>query len=699
MRPVILNSLFAEARSLKGVGAKLEKLMAKATARGPEGARIIDLVFHLPAGIIDRSYRPKLNAAEPGRIATVTVNVLSHHAPPKGRHLPYKLLCSDDTAALEVVFFNAHEDYIRRALPIGAKRILSGSIEAYSGRKQMAHPDYIVAADETAAVPAIEPVYRTTESLPARTLGRVIGRALERVPELPEWQDAQFFRQRSWQNFTPALRAAHAPQTEADLLPLAIHRTRLAYDELLANQLALALIREHMRAHAGRSIKGNGVLRKKALAALSFTLTDAQKKVIAEIEADMMAPARMLRLLQGDVGSGKTVVAMMSLLTAIEAGYQGAFMAPTEILARQHMAALEGMAKAAGVRMALLTGRERGLSRAAILESLEKGEIDILVGTHALFSEEVRFRDLAFVVVDEQHRFGVHQRMQLQSKGKPADVLVMTATPIPRTLQLTAYGDMDVSRLTGKPPGRNPVQTRVLPASRLDEVIAALRRALAKGARVYWVCPMVDESEKIDLAAAVERAAMLRKVFGAKVGLMHGRMKGPERDEAMEKFKKGEISILVATTVIEVGVDVPEASIMVVEHAEQFGLAQLHQLRGRVGRGPARSACLLLYQAPLTETAKERLAALRRTDDGFVIAEEDLRLRGAGELLGVRQSGVPEFRFADLSAHAELLAVARDDARLVLNKDPNLKSPRGESLRTLLYLFEREEAARYLRTG
>jgi len=393
-------------------------------------------------------------------------------------------------------------------------------------------------------------------------------------------------------------------------------------------------------------------------------------------------------------------VAMAALLDAVEAGSQGAFMAPTEILARQHMSSLETMAKAAGARLALLTGREKGLIRTGILKALEAGEIDVLVGTHAIFSEDVQFRDLAVAVVDEQHRFGVHQRMQLQGKGEnPADVLVMTATPIPRTLQLTAYGDMDVSRLTGKPPGRRPVETRVLPASRLDEVIEGLKRALSKGARAYWVCPLVEESEKSDLAAAEERATMLRQALSKPVGLVHGRMKGAERDAAMAAFKRGETSVLVATTVIEVGVDVPEASIMVVEHAERFGLAQLHQLRGRVGRGSAKSTCLLVYQPPLGAVAKERLAALRATDDGFVIAEEDLRLRGAGELLGTKQSGLPEFHFADLAVHGELLAAARDDARLILSRDPGLKTPRGEALRVLLYLFERDEAVRYLRTG
>jgi ATP-dependent DNA helicase RecG len=700
MRPVILNPLFADARVLSGVGPRLEKLVGKLLAREGRPPRVLDLAFHLPASLVDRSYRPKLIEAEPGRIVTVTVNVLDHKPAVRGRKNPYRVLTTDDTGAMEVVFFTPHEDHILKTLPPGSRRIVSGRLESFGGRLQMAHPDYIVPVEDAASIPDVEPVYPTTDSLPARTLGRFVRQALDRLPLLPEWQDEAFRSNAGWPDFATALRVAHAPRNQADFEPAALVRMRLAYDELLANQLALMLIRDSLRRQPGRVLKSAGNLREKAIAALPFRLTDAQTKAIAEITTDMQSPSRMTRLLQGDVGAGKTVVAMATLLNAVEAGCQGAFMAPTEILARQHMASLQTMAKAAGVRVALLTGREKGLIRASILSALEAGEIDILVGTHAIFSDDVRFRDLALAVVDEQHRFGVHQRMQLQGKGdRPADVLVMTATPIPRTLQLTAYGDMDVSRLTGKPPGRRPVETRVLPATRLDEVIDALKRALAKGARAYWVCPLVEESQLIDLAAAEERATMLREVFGGRVGLVHGRLKGAERDAAMAAFKAGETRVLVATTVIEVGVDVPEASIMVVEHAERFGLAQLHQLRGRVGRGAARSTCLLVYQAPLGPTAKERLAALRATDDGFVIAEEDLRLRGAGELLGTKQSGLPEFHFADLSVHGELLAAARDDSRLVLQRDAGLKSPRGEALRTLLYLFERDEAVRYLRTG
>jgi ATP-dependent DNA helicase RecG len=694
MRPSILFPLFGEIRSLPGVGPRIEKLIARVA-----GPRLIDLIFDLPCGVIDRSYRPKLIDAEPGRIATVTLNVLEH-LPPRDRRQPYRVRCSDDSAAIELVFFHGQHDYLKRALPEKTRRIVSGRIDRFRNALQMAHPDYIVEPGQEKELPQHEAVYALTEGLPAKSLSKAIRAALEKVPEMPEWQDASFRKARAWQPFREALAAAHNPAHEGDLSPEHAARRRLAYDELLANQLALSTIRARMRGSRGRPIRGDGHLRAKAAAALPFALTGAQKQALAEIDADMAAPARMLRLLQGDVGAGKTVVAMLALLSAVEAGMQGALMAPTEILCRQHMASLEPLAKAAGVRMAILTGRERGPARDETLAALARGEIDILIGTHALFTEDVVFKDLALAVVDEQHRFGVHQRMKLQGKGaRPADVMVMTATPIPRTLALTAYGDMDVSRLTGRPPGRKPVETRLVDDRRLAEVVEHLRRAIARGARAYWVCPLVEESEFVDLAAAEDRARELKQALGPAVGLVHGKMKAAERDAAMARFKAGELSVLVATTVIEVGVDVPEATIMVVEHAERFGLAQLHQLRGRVGRGAAKSSCLLVYHGPLGEAAKARLKILRETDDGFVIAEEDLRLRGAGELLGSRQSGMPEFRVADLAAHADLLAAARDDARMILARDPELRSPRGEALRVLLYLFERDEAVRLLRTG
>jgi ATP-dependent DNA helicase RecG len=538
-----------------------------------------------------------------------------------------------------------------------------------------------------------------TAGLPHKTVLKAVRAALQRAPSLPEWIEPGLFRKVGWPAWDQAIRAVHAPEAETDLSPASAARRRLAYDELLANQLALGLVRASFRQLAGRPIKGDGRLRKVIVDALPFSLTAAQHRSLAEIDRDMAEPLRMLRLLQGDVGSGKTVVALLAMAQAVECGCQAALMAPTEILARQHLATLEVLAAPAGLRLGLLTGRDKGKARDRILSALAEGQIDILIGTHALFQEGVAFRDLALAVIDEQHRFGVHQRLDLAAKGQAVDMLVMTATPIPRTLMLTSYGDMDVSRLDEKPPGRKPVDTRVLPLARLPEVVEGVRRAIAHGAKVYWICPLVEESEKIDLAAAADRHAELSEIFGSRVGLVHGKMKGPAKDAQMAAFAGDGLDLLVATTVIEVGVNVPEATVMVVEHAERFGLAQLHQLRGRIGRGDRASSCLLLYGAPLSEAGKARLNILRESEDGFLIAEEDLRLRGAGELLGTRQSGLPEFRLADLEQHADLLATARDDARMLLETDPHLKTPRGQAVRTLLYLFERDSVVKTLRSG
>jgi ATP-dependent DNA helicase RecG len=694
MRPEILYPLFAPARSLPGIGPRLEKLVERLA-----GPKVIDLLWHLPSGLIDRRSRPKIAGAKDGEIATIEVSV-GLHVPPRTKRLPYRVHVSDETGEMQLVFFNARPDYLAKLLPEGSRRIVSGRIEFYQGAPQMTHPDHIVGLDESAALPLLEPVYPLTAGLPLKSVQKALQAALPLLPDLPEWQNGPWLKANGWPAWRAALQAAHEPKSAADIAPDAPARARLAYDELLANQLALGLVRLRMKKLPGRSIAGDGRLRRKVEDALPFALTGAQARSLAEIDADMKAPHRMLRLLQGDVGSGKTVVALLAMLNAVEAGFQAAMMAPTEILARQHHATLQPLCEAAGVRLALLTGREKGKPREEILSALETGGIDILVGTHALFQEDVAFKSLAIAVVDEQHRFGVHQRLMLTSKGGPGtDVLVMTATPIPRTLTLTAYGDMDVSKLDEKPPGRMPVDTRALPLDRLDEVVAGLPRALARGAQIYWVCPLVEESDLVDAAAAEERFKQLQATFGEIVGLVHGRMKTADKDAVMARFAAGEIKILVATTVIEVGVNVPSATVMIIEHAERFGLAQLHQLRGRVGRGTSKSSCLLLYQTPLGETAEARIKIMRETEDGFRIAEEDLRLRGAGELLGTRQSGLPNFRIADIEAQKELLAAAHDDARMIVDRDPELESERGKSLRTLLYLFERDEAIRYLRSG
>jgi len=577
--------------------------------------------------------------------------------------------------------------------------VVSGRVEFYNGAPQIAHPDLVLRPDEIDRLKPIEPVYPLTAGLAPRVVQRAVAGALDRAAELPEWIDPALAERRMWRSWAEAVHRVHSPTAEADLTPAEPARERLAYDEVFASQLAVALVRARRRRQKGRAIVGSGTLTGRVEAGLGFALTGAQRLAIAEIAADMAQPRRMMRLLQGDVGSGKTVVALLAMLAAIESGGQAVLMAPTEILARQHHATLQGHAAAANVEIGFLTGREKGRARASMLASLASGLTPAVVGTHALLQPDVEFRDLALVVIDEQHRFGVEQRLALSAKGHDADTLLMSATPIPRTLMMTAYGDLDVSRLTEKPPGRRPVDTRTVALERLDDVVAAVGRALMQKAKVYWICPMVEESETADLAAAEERHRALAPLAPGRVGLVHGRMKALDKDDAMAAFAGGEIDLLVATTVIEVGVDVPDATVMVIEHAERFGLAQLHQLRGRIGRGDKASTCVLLYQSPLGAVAKRRLEILRETEDGFRIAEEDLRLRGAGEVLGTRQSGLPSLRLADLAAHEELIAIAHDEARLVLERDPHLESERGRALRVLLYLFRRDEAVQYLRAG
>lgn len=699
LRPTILNPLFAETTTLAGIGPRIGKLLEKLI-----GSRLIDLIWHLPHNLIDRRFSPKVGDAPAGRICTLTVEVLAHSPPPtRASRLPYKVTCGDETGRIVLTFFHAKPDYLTQILPVGETRVISGKIEVYDGQRQMAHPDHVVLPSQKKTIQRLEPVYPLTAGLAPKTLLKAIAGAMDRVPNLPEWLDPAQMARDAWPRWNEALVQAHHPDSVSDLEPMSLCRQRLAYDELLSNQLALALVRSKARKLSGRAIKGSGHLRQKVMSALPYTLTGAQQRTLREIDADLESGDRMLRLLQGDVGSGKTIVALLAMLSAVEAGGQAALMAPTELLAQQHLRTLEPLCAACGVSITFLSGRIKGKARDAILEGLKNGETSVLVGTHALFQKDVAFQDLMLAVVDEQHRFGVHQRLELAQKGRAVDMLVMTATPIPRTLTLTAYGDMDVSRLDEKPPGRKPVDTRLVNLDRLAETISAVQRAISSGAKVYWVCPLVEESEMSDLAAAEDRHRHLTDILGPQIALVHGRLKGPEKDAAMAAFASNDNpngpKVLVATTVIEVGVDVPEATVMIIEHAERFGLAQLHQLRGRIGRGDKPSTCLLLYQTPLTETAKARLNTMRDTEDGFVIAEQDLKLRGGGEVLGTRQSGLPEFRLADLSVHSDLLIMARDDTKLILERDPDLKTERGEALRTLLYLFEQDAAIQTLRSG
>lgn len=700
MRPQSLNSLFAPIDTLDGIGQKttgrIEHLLADSSKRV---TKVLDLLFHLPASIVDRQNTPSIKGAKNDEIVTLEVRIDSHHPPSMNSRAPYKVLVHDESGELTLVFFRPKGDWIKKILPEGEVRYVSGRIELYNNIPQMAHPDFILTADEFVKQPLLEPVYSLTDGVNQKLLRKGISSALERLTDLPEWQDPTLLSRENFSTFKESLQKVHQPTEIGDIEPNSPYRRRIAYDEYLASQLGLALVRHNIRGQSGNPNKSSGKLAGKIVSKLPFKLTDCQSKAIQEIAQDLESKCNMHRLLQGDVGSGKTIVALLSMIHIVESGAQAALMAPTEILARQHFETISKLCEAIDVRIAILTGRDNSKHRQSTETALASGELDIIVGTHALFQSGIEFQHLALAVIDEQHRFGVHQRLSLSNKGKNTNILVMTATPIPRSLVLTYFGDMDVSKIEEKPKNRTKVKTATVPINRLDDVIARLKSAVVSGKKVYWICPLIKENQDLDATAAENRYKSLKDAIGDKVALLHGQMSGEEKDLTMESFRSGDCRLLVSTTVVEVGVDVPDATIMVIEHAERFGLAQLHQLRGRIGRGSEESNCLLLYKSPLTEAGKNRLDVIRKTDDGFLIAEEDLKLRGEGEILGTRQSGTPGFRTVDRTIHNDLLEIARDDAKLILKNDPQLKSERGEALKLLLYLFERQDVISLLQSG
>ena len=693
-RPQVLFPLFAGLETLDGVGPKTAKHFVQMHVEKPR-----DLIFTLPYSGVDRSVRKTVQGVVAPCIVTVEVEI-GRHFPPHQRGRPYRVNVEDAETTFQLVFFHAREDWLKKQLPTGQRRLVSGKLEIFDGVAQIVHPDHMVTLAEAADIPSFEPVYPLTAGVTLKTMTKAVRSTLTRLPELTEWIDGPLLKREGWPGFHAAVTLAHNPVGMDDIVATAPARVRLAYDEFFAHQLTLALARRVMRRGKGIASRGTGKLQSKVLASLPYKPTKAQDRSIREIAGDLAADTRMNRLLQGDVGSGKTLVAFMALLVVVESGGQGVMMAPTEILARQHLRSLQPLAEDAGVVLEILTGRDKGSERAAKLKALKSGDIHILVGTHAVFQKDIEFQDLRLAVIDEQHRFGVSQRMELGTKGLASDVLVMTATPIPRSLALAQFGDMDVSVLDEKPPGRKPITTALVSLGRLQEVTDHLRDAIDQGRQAYWVCPLVDESEVSDLTSAEERFTHLRALLGeGKVGLVHGQMPVAEKDAAMARFVAGETAVLVATTVIEVGVDVANASIMVVERAEHFGLAQLHQLRGRVGRGEAESTCLLLYQGPLSEGGKRRLEILRDTEDGFRIAEEDLAMRGAGDMIGTAQSGVPRFRVADMESQTALMELAQSDSRKLLHDDPTLESERGKAARVLLWLMEQDQAIRLISVG
>ncbi len=700
MRPSLLDPLFAQARTLSGVGPKVEEALARLLDTKEQPPLIRDLLFHLPQRLVDRGRTPNIADLGPQHeIVTLRGRVDRHDGPRRGSKAPDRFTLADDSGTVDIIYFHARGDWLAKLLPVGEERLISGRLEWFNGRPQMVHPDYVLPLSRADELPAVEPIYAMTAGLSSKVLRRAIEGAVSAMPELPEWLDAALLKRRNWPDFRSALHRLHYPE-QADLRP-EINRAhqRIAYDELLASQLALHLVRRSIVPLSGHARPFSGELGRKIRAGLPFRLTPSQESAVGEIDADLTASTRMVRLLQGDVGSGKTIVALLAMANVVESGAQAALMAPTELLARQHFETIQPLARATGISVALLTGKEGNRARAPALDAIASGETGIVVGTHALFQSATEFANLGLVVIDEQHRFGVHQRLALAAKGHTPDLLFMTATPIPRTLVLTFYGDMDVTKLTDKPAGRQRIETRSMSLERIDALVERVGVAMNGGEKIYWVCPLISESELIALTSAEDRFAALHARFGDRVGLVHGRMRPAEKDAVMSAFREGVIRLLVSTTVVEVGVDVSDATIMVIEHAERFGLAQLHQLRGRVGRGEKPSHCLLLFQPPLGDTARARLSVLRDTDDGFLIAEEDLRLRGEGDLMGTRQSGMPGFRIARPDEHAELLEFARDDARLILEHDREFATERADHLRLLLYLFGRDDAVQLMRHG
>lgn len=700
-RPETLQPLFRSLHAIKGVGDKLAALLTRFFG-APEGqeAIVLDILMHMPSGTVDRRRQVGIAEAYLNQIVTLKLHIDRHQPPPRGReHIPHRVYTHDESGDMQLVFFRAQGGWVEKALPVGEERYVSGQVGFFNGEKQITHPDYIVEPDKFATLPLVEPVYPLTNGLSSKALAKLVRQAVDSIPVLPEWIDPATMAQRKWPTFTEAMHSVHLPENPGEAELWGPSRQRLAYDEYLAGQITLQLLRSSMISERGIARAFNGSVTSKVANVLPFKLTDGQNQALEEIRADLAAPERMSRLLQGDVGSGKTVVALMAMAAMAESGAQSALMAPTELLASQHYKTIKPICDAAGLGCALLTGKMPAAERRAILAGLADGTTTIAVGTHALFQSGIEFNNLGLTVVDEQHRFGVHQRLALSEKGRHTDLLVMTATPIPRTLVLTHFGDMAVSVLKEKPRGRQPIDTAVLSIGDYDRVIARLQAKLHEGAQAYWVCPLVEESETLEVVSAEDRFAELQKIFGLEVALVHGRMSAAAKQDVMARFKANEIKLLVATTVIEVGVDVPNATIMIIEHAERFGLAQLHQLRGRVGRGSQRSACLLLYKDPLSETARARLDTIKSTEDGFEIAERDLELRGQGDILGTRQSGMPGYRLAVPDVHRHLLEFAHDDAKALMQRNPALTGDEGEAARTLLYLFRKDLAIPLIRAG
>ena len=685
MRPKILYKLFSSLETIKGIGPKNAKLIERLC-----GKYLLDLILHRPIAYIDRRNSPKIKDLSNNSIVTLILKV-DGHTPSFNKRMPYKITCSDDTGQLNIVYFNLRGPYLKKMFPIGSKKVVSGKVEEFNGIFQMTHPQHIADESNLDSVKKIECVYPLTAGISSKIIQKSINSSLAIIDDLPEWIPTDYLKKNNWTSWKKSIYEIHNPN-ELKEDKEDIYLNRLVFDELLSQQLTVRLIKNKISKLKGNTIKPNGSLLEPLKTYLSFELTDDQNQAIKEISKDQSSPNKMLRLIQGDVGSGKTIVALHGMIQCAENSKKSILMAPTEILAEQHYNTIKLFADKLKLSCVLITASNK---------KNHNYESDILIGTHALFQDKVSIDNIGLIVIDEQHRFGVHQRILLNEKaGNECDILLMTATPIPRTLELASYGDMDITKIIQKPKNRKPIITKSINLNKIDSLKEALIKKLKQREKIYWVCPLVDESDKMDLQSVNQRVLDIQKYYkDFNVEMVHGQMKQEEKNKIMDNFKNFKTQILVATSVIEVGIDDPDATVIIIENSERFGLSQLHQLRGRVGRGTKQSTCILLFNGPLTENAKKRINVMKETNDGFIIAEEDLRIRGAGEILGTRQSGLPNFRLTDLNVHKSLMTQAREMAIKIVDKDPELSSDQGKSLRLLLHLFNNQVAIDYLKSG
>ena len=652
--------------TLDGVGIKTKKILKKKKIE-----KISDLLWNLPQGFVDRSNIKQLDKLEIGKITTVKVKVLKYNFPRK-RNLPNKVFCEDEKGKIEIIFFNSREGYIRNILPLNTMVVVSGKINYYKNKYQITNPDYTVPINKENFVNKLMPKYSLTEGLTEKVYNKLINQVLENIIEIPEWHNNEVLKKIgnvSWHN---AILEIH--KKKENLLNSKYYK-RLAYDEILANLLVLSEVRQRVRKYNKQKKIFDNTLSKKIISNFNFSLTEDQKKAVNEINNDLMSDYKMFRILQGDVGSGKTIVSFIAAANTIKSKWQVALMAPTEILAKQHYILACKIFKSSGIKISFLSGKTDPKEKKIILKNLLDGNINFLIGTHALFQKNTVFKKLGLVIIDEQHKFGVKQRIDLSDKGgKECDILLMSATPIPRTLVLTIYGDMDISILSEKPIGRKEIITLSKPEEKISEIILFIKKQINIGNQVFWVCPLIDESKKLDYSAAVEKYNYLSKIFNKNVGLIHGGLDKNKKNDVLNSFLNKSINILVSTTVIEVGIDFPNANVIIIENSNKFGLSQLHQLRGRVGRGSTQGTCILLYKKNLSENAKKRIKILKNSNDGFFIAEEDMKLRGFGDILGFQQSGMKDFKLADPVHHADLFKIAEQDIKNIeLNKKNSKK--------------------------